>query len=168
VVIHDLSVVRIAVTPREADAPLVVDSNAICARTVAFQQLQLVSRKHAKIFQLQCPMQVRKLPPRGPFDGLKSPNPVVLKERRGVWALEGPDQISAYDVAGIMPSVIAACRRSLHISHVVGMSDNARDSTLANVLEKGAFERTMSSVCAHSRAQFHRSLVPGGVITFFT
>jgi hypothetical protein len=29
-------------------------------------------------------MQVQKLPPRRPFDGLKSPDHAVLKERRGL------------------------------------------------------------------------------------
>jgi len=107
VVIHDLNVTRIAATPGEADAPLVIDSNAICARTVPFQHLQLVSGRYAKILQPQRPMQVQKLPPRGPFDGLKSSNPAVLKERRGVWTLKRPDQVSVYDVAGIMSNVIA-------------------------------------------------------------
>jgi hypothetical protein len=36
VVIYDLNVMRIAITPGKADAPLVVDSNAICPGTVAF------------------------------------------------------------------------------------------------------------------------------------
>ena len=83
-VIHDLNVMRIAVAPGEADAPLVIDSNAVRARTVAFQQFKLISKGHAKILQPQYPMQVQKLPPRWPFDGLESPNPVVFKERRGV------------------------------------------------------------------------------------
>ena len=44
VVIHNLNVMRIAVTPGEADAPLAMDSNAIRPRPVAFQQFKLVSR----------------------------------------------------------------------------------------------------------------------------
>jgi hypothetical protein len=70
--------------PDEADAPLVIDANAVRPRAIAFQQFKLVSGRHAKIPQPQCPMQVQKLPPRRPFDGLKSPNHVVLKERRSV------------------------------------------------------------------------------------
>jgi hypothetical protein len=41
VVIHNLNIMRIAVTPREADAPLVIDSNAVRSRAVAFQQPSL-------------------------------------------------------------------------------------------------------------------------------
>jgi hypothetical protein len=74
----------IAVKPDEADAPLVIDTNAIRPRAIAFQQFKLVSGRHAKIPQPQRPMQVQKFPPRRPFDGLKSPNHVVLKERSGV------------------------------------------------------------------------------------
>jgi hypothetical protein len=74
----------IAGTPDEADAPLVIDANAVRSRAVAFQQFKVVSWRHAKIPQPQRPVQVQKLPPRRPFDGLKSPNHVVLKEQRGV------------------------------------------------------------------------------------
>jgi hypothetical protein len=84
VAIHDLNVVSIAVLPDEADAPLVIDTNAIRPGAVAFQQFKLVPGRHAKISQPQCPMQVQEFPPRRPFDGLKSPNHVVLKKQRGV------------------------------------------------------------------------------------
>jgi hypothetical protein len=107
VVIHNLNVMRIAVTPDEADAPLVIDSNAVRPRAVALQPFKVVSRRYAKILQPQCPMQVQKLSPRRPFDGLKSPDHAVLKKRRGVWALERLDQVPVYDVPGIMSNVIA-------------------------------------------------------------
>jgi len=57
-VIHDLNVVRIAVAPGEADAPLVINSNAVRPGPVAFQQFKLVSRRRSKIIQSQRPMQV--------------------------------------------------------------------------------------------------------------
>jgi len=88
VVIYDFNGMRTALTPGEADAPLVIDSNAIRPRAVAFQQFKVISRGHAKILQSQCSMQVQELPPCRPFNGLKSPNSVVFKERRGVGALE--------------------------------------------------------------------------------
>ena len=87
-VIDDLNVMGIAVKPDEADAPLVIDTNAIRPRAIAFQQFKLVSGRHAKIPQPQCPMQVQKLPPRRPFDELKSPNYLVLKQRSGLWTFE--------------------------------------------------------------------------------
>src|SRR5580700_6885888 len=98
---------RIAVAPSEADAPLIVNSNAIRTRTIALQYLQLVSRRHAKILQPECPVQIQQLPPCGPFDRFKSPNPAVIDQRRGVGALKRPDQALVYDAAGIMSNVIA-------------------------------------------------------------
>ena len=112
VVIHDLNVMRIAVAPGEADTPLVIDPNAIRSGAAALQQFKLVSRRHAKVLQPRSPMQVQELPPCGPLDRLKSPNPVVLKQRRGIRTPERPDQTPVYDVAGIMSNVIAG-RESL-------------------------------------------------------
>jgi len=71
---------RVAIVPGEADSPSVVDPNAVGPRAVAFQSFELVSGRHAKILQPNCPMQVQKLPPRRPLDGLKSPDHAVLKK----------------------------------------------------------------------------------------
>jgi len=106
-VTHDLNVMRIAVAPGEADAPLVIDPDAIRSSAAALQQFKLVSRRHAKVLQPESPVQVQKLSPGRPLDGLKSPNPVVLKERRGIRTPERPDQTPGYDVAGIMSNVMA-------------------------------------------------------------
>jgi len=78
----------ISVTPDEADAPLVIDANAVRPGAVALQQFKPIPGRHAKIPQPQCPMQVQKLPPRRPFDELKSPNYLVLKQRSGLWTFE--------------------------------------------------------------------------------
>jgi hypothetical protein len=75
---------RIAVAPGEADTPLVIDSNAIRPRAAALQEFKLVSRRHTKFLQAHCPIQIQKLSPRRPFDGLKSPDRVILKQRRRV------------------------------------------------------------------------------------
>jgi len=98
VVIHNLNVIRIAVTPGEANPPLVVDPNAVCPGAIAPEQFKLVSRRYPKILQAPCLMEVQELPPRRPLDGLKSTNQAVLKERRRICAFERPDQTSVYDV----------------------------------------------------------------------
>jgi hypothetical protein len=82
VVIHNLNVMRIAVTPGEADPPLIVDPNAVCPGAITPEQFKLVSRRYPKILQAPCLMEVQELPPRSPLDGLKSTNQAVLKERR--------------------------------------------------------------------------------------
>jgi hypothetical protein len=80
VVIHNLNIMSITVTPLKADAPLIVDSNAIRSRAVAPQQFKLISRGSAKILQPARLMQVQELPPRSPFERLKPPDHAVLKE----------------------------------------------------------------------------------------
>jgi hypothetical protein len=75
---------RIAVTPVEADAPLIIDSNAVGPSAVAFEQFKLISRRHAKVRKSHCPMQVQELSPRRPLDGSKSPDHLVLEQGLGV------------------------------------------------------------------------------------
>jgi len=87
-VIHNFNIMPISIMPGEADAPLVIDSNAVGPPAIAFQPFQLISRGHAKILQPQRPMQVQKFPPRSPFDRLESPDHAVLKERLSIGALE--------------------------------------------------------------------------------
>jgi hypothetical protein len=98
VVIHNLNFIRIAVTPFEADAPLIIDANAVRPGTIALQQFELISRRHAQILQPPRLMKIQKLSPCSPFDGLKSADHAVLKKRCGVGALEDPYQIPVYDV----------------------------------------------------------------------
>jgi hypothetical protein len=45
VVIHNLDFIRVPVTPRKANAPLVIDADAVLALPIAFQALQSVSRQ---------------------------------------------------------------------------------------------------------------------------
>ena len=51
VVIDDFHVVRIAVTPAEADAPLVIDPNAVLSFAFAFERLQPVCRGNTQIVE---------------------------------------------------------------------------------------------------------------------
>jgi len=147
VVIHNLHVIRIALTPREADAPSVVDANAVRPCAAAFQQFQLVSGRHPKILQPQCPVQIQQLPPRRPFDGLKSPDPAVLKERRGIRTLERPYQAPVYDAPGIMSNVIAECgapRVHLHRSaqRLLGGPARVARGSVALALEERSLRKT--------------------------
>ena len=50
-IIHNLDIARSARRPHEADPPLIVDPNAVPAGPLAFQSLQLVAGRHAKIGQ---------------------------------------------------------------------------------------------------------------------
>jgi hypothetical protein len=118
VVIHNLNVISIPITPGEADAPLIVDPNTVRPGAISPEQFKLVSRRHAKILQQPCLMQVQELTTRSPLDGLKPADHPVLKEHRRIYAFERPDQTPAYDVHGIMSNVIAAGPARCHTSSI--------------------------------------------------
>jgi hypothetical protein len=54
VIIDDLNVVRISVTPDKTDTPLVVDAYTVRPGAIALEQFQLIARRYAKILQLPC------------------------------------------------------------------------------------------------------------------
>ncbi len=68
VIIDNLDVVRIAITPHKTDAPLVIDPNAVRPGAIALEQFHLVAGRYAKIFQPPGLMEVQKFPPRGSFN----------------------------------------------------------------------------------------------------
>jgi hypothetical protein len=57
-VVNDLDVVGVAVSPREADAPLVVDSDAELPRTPPAELLEVIARRHAEIIKDDCRIQL--------------------------------------------------------------------------------------------------------------
>lgn len=62
-VVDDFHVVRIAV-PAEADAELVVDTDAVLALAIAYDFLQAVRGGHAEVFQRLRSVQNQQLPQR--------------------------------------------------------------------------------------------------------
>ncbi len=50
-IVDDLNLVRITILPSKADAPLVIDSDAVLAGAITFQLLQAISRRHPKILE---------------------------------------------------------------------------------------------------------------------
>jgi hypothetical protein len=53
-VIDNFNVVRIAITPDEAQPPLVIDADAVLSGAVAGQRLQVVGRRLPEILQRGC------------------------------------------------------------------------------------------------------------------
>ncbi len=60
-VVDDFHVVGIAIPPHEADAILIIDSDAVLALALAVQSLQLVSGRHTQIIQRHGGMQQEEL-----------------------------------------------------------------------------------------------------------
>ena len=67
-IVDDLDIVGITVSPEEADAPLVVDPNAVGSGAIALQGFQLVARRDPKVLQLSGAVQVQQLPPSSALD----------------------------------------------------------------------------------------------------
>jgi len=47
-IVHDLHVIGVAVSPDEAQAPLVVDADTVLSGTVTAERLQLISRRRTQ------------------------------------------------------------------------------------------------------------------------
>src|SRR3990172_12888877 len=62
VVVADLHVVSIVLSPTEADPPLVVDSNAVLSGAIPRQPLEPVARRCAEVLETLCAIDQEQLP----------------------------------------------------------------------------------------------------------
>ena len=91
-VIDDLDFVRVAAFPPKADAPLVVDANAVLTRAIAFQLFQPVARRQPKVLQLNRDVDESELAEHGaPEVGRKPPDGLAAPESLGVSVREALD-----------------------------------------------------------------------------
>ena len=90
-VIHDLHLMSIAIAPNEANAILVVDSNAVLASPVAAQGFESVAREGPQVFQPMCGMKLPQFPLRHPGDAPESPRGLAEKEGLRVPIPKRPD-----------------------------------------------------------------------------
>jgi hypothetical protein len=90
VIIHNLDIARIAI-PAEADAPLIVDPNAMLARPVPAQRLKPVARRDPQIFKPHCRVEQYQLAARGTFDRSKPPDRLVIEELLGFAVAKASD-----------------------------------------------------------------------------
>jgi hypothetical protein len=49
VIVDDFNIMRLAVSPHEANSPLIVDPNAMLTGSISLESLQAVARRNAKI-----------------------------------------------------------------------------------------------------------------------
>jgi len=75
-VINNLDLIGITVSPDEANSPLVIDANAVLALAVASQCLKPVPRRDLQVLQHSSAMEIQQLPAR---DSLKAPEPGDLQ-----------------------------------------------------------------------------------------
>jgi L-alanine-DL-glutamate epimerase-like enolase superfamily enzyme len=91
VVVDDLDIVRIASLPYEADAPLVVDANAVLAPAVALERLQMIAWRGLQVLEDPSAVQIEQLPASRPLDGSESTNRLVVEQFLHILVLEGPE-----------------------------------------------------------------------------
>jgi hypothetical protein len=66
--------------PSEADAPLVVDSNAVLALAFALQCFEPIPRWDPKVGQVGCGVDLKQFPERGPMDIAWNPARTIAAE----------------------------------------------------------------------------------------
>jgi hypothetical protein len=77
-VIHDLDMFCTLFLPTEADAPLIVDTNAVLAGTVAFESFKAISGRNPQIVQPAGNFELPQLPSCNRGDICKSLHPHTL------------------------------------------------------------------------------------------
>ena len=79
-IVDNLDIVRIAVLPSKADAPLIVDTNAVSTFPPAAQCLEPIAGRHDQVLKSAGSMQVQELPPRLPLTRTKPRDEFVGEE----------------------------------------------------------------------------------------
>ena len=91
-IVRHFDVVGIALLPAEADAPLVIDANAMLASAIARQSFQPIGRWNPQIVQALSDIELYQLAPRKAVQfGGKVAQELALKEPLGVLVAEGLD-----------------------------------------------------------------------------
>jgi len=84
VVIDDLHIFCPDFCSTKTDAPLIVDTNAVLAGTVALQRLEAISGWHFQIIQSAGNLELSQFAPRDRSDVHESPDVVTFGERLGI------------------------------------------------------------------------------------
>jgi hypothetical protein len=94
-VINDLDVVDISLSPGEANPPFVIDPDTMLPLAVAFQSLKPVAWRNLQVLERFGAMEIQELPPR---DSLKAPKAwdiQVSKQNFCVPGSKGADHINS-------------------------------------------------------------------------
>jgi hypothetical protein len=80
-IVNKLDLIRIAIPPAQADAPLIIDANTVLARSVAFEFLQAVAGRDSQVFELLGRVNEPELPQHRPLQvSREAPHGLALKE----------------------------------------------------------------------------------------
>ena len=91
-VVRDLDVMGVAPDPAEADAPLIIDPDAVLTGTVASQLFETVSGRRPEILKPHRRVELAQLSQGHPLNvGPKLPDRLALEEPLGVLVTEAPN-----------------------------------------------------------------------------
>ena len=91
-VIDNLGIEHVAILPSEADAPLLVDADAVLARAVALECLELIRRGNHQIAQIRSAIEVLQLLACALLNlVVQALHKCPFENRLRVFILEGPD-----------------------------------------------------------------------------
>lgn len=90
-IVHDLDLVCVAIPPDEAQAPLVIDADAVLTRPVANQRLKTVAWRYPQEIQRGGGMELLELPNRNRCDVREPRHTATFEQCVCVSATEGLD-----------------------------------------------------------------------------
>jgi hypothetical protein len=91
VIVDNLDLVRISITPRETNPPLIVDSYTVFAFPVTVQGLQTIPRRRCQIAQFYSAIDLAQLSPCYLLNRPKTPAALALVKPLGLRATERLD-----------------------------------------------------------------------------
>ena len=105
VVIDNLHAFRVMVRrPAEADAPLVIDPDAILSAPVSLQSLKTVSRRDPEVIQPRCGIKKHQFAPGGAFKTTKCSDELIVEQPFRVPIGKASDHEPSYAVISIPSS----------------------------------------------------------------
>jgi hypothetical protein len=92
VIVRHFNIVGVAILPAEADAPLIVDTNAVLTDAIARQSFQPIGGRNPQIVQALSSVELDQFAPRDTVQvGRKVAQELALKEPLSVLIIEGLD-----------------------------------------------------------------------------
>ena len=80
-VVDNLNLIRIPVSPPKANAPLIVDANTVLTGAISFQLFKSIARRDSQVVKLLGGVYESELPQHRPMEaGRKAPDGLALKQ----------------------------------------------------------------------------------------
>ena len=90
-VIANLDLVGIPIFPAETQTALIIYANAVLARSISSQPLKPVARRHSKVIELDCVVQLLQLPFRDSLNALEAARASPFENGSSVIVMEAAD-----------------------------------------------------------------------------